>query len=408
MTKDKKSNSKKSVRILVPIPKFVGKELQVLGPYNKGDIAELPLEIANILIKKDRAEELNKSDKINNYDLDTLKKEIFKDFYGYENIKNGLMLMLASDKPFHIFIIGDPCSGKSLLLNSVAKASKSKIITDISELKKDKSRIIIIDDFDIHMLNDPKEYNEIFNKEKSVLISMRPSFGRFDPYELIHSQVTLPRRMLSEFDLIFPLKDMPSKEKDYDIVTNFLTNKKHEIRKEIIEYIDSLKDKAIILTDEAIEDIRNYYVKMRNHDDTDRDGPIPITLRQIGAIVKVSKIFAKYNHSDKITRTEAKEGIKLMHYILSQIGLDPETGKIDIDRIIAGIKITEIDEGTTRRVLETIKDLEDVIGENIHLSQIIEWCKARNIPENETRKALKQLKNESVIIEPYENIFKKT
>ncbi|MCP3683058.1 MAG: DNA replication complex GINS family protein [bacterium] len=44
------------VRFLHEVPKFVGKELEVYGPFGEEDIASLPSELANILIQKGRAE----------------------------------------------------------------------------------------------------------------------------------------------------------------------------------------------------------------------------------------------------------------------------------------------------------------------------------------------------------------
>jgi DNA replication initiation complex subunit (GINS family) len=46
------------VRFLAPIPKFVGKDLRVFGPYEADSSAELPDEIAQILIRKGRAQEI--------------------------------------------------------------------------------------------------------------------------------------------------------------------------------------------------------------------------------------------------------------------------------------------------------------------------------------------------------------
>ncbi len=51
-------NGIKSVRFIKPVPKFLGSELETYGPFDENDIASLPSKIANILIKKDRAEEM--------------------------------------------------------------------------------------------------------------------------------------------------------------------------------------------------------------------------------------------------------------------------------------------------------------------------------------------------------------
>ncbi|MAG15832.1 hypothetical protein CMO88_02115 [Candidatus Woesearchaeota archaeon] len=48
----------KLIRFLHDVPKFVGKELEVYGPFVEEDMANIPSEMADILIKKGRAEEV--------------------------------------------------------------------------------------------------------------------------------------------------------------------------------------------------------------------------------------------------------------------------------------------------------------------------------------------------------------
>ena len=56
---DSQNKNKKTLRIISKIPKFIGKELEVYGPFNPDDMASLPKDIADVLIKKGRAEEIN-------------------------------------------------------------------------------------------------------------------------------------------------------------------------------------------------------------------------------------------------------------------------------------------------------------------------------------------------------------
>lgn len=49
----------KLVRFLYGVPKFVGRELEVYGPFVEEDMANLPADIADVLISKGRAEEVS-------------------------------------------------------------------------------------------------------------------------------------------------------------------------------------------------------------------------------------------------------------------------------------------------------------------------------------------------------------
>ncbi len=49
------------IRFIHAVPKFVGSELEVYGPFDQEDIANLPREIADVLILKGRAEEMGRA-----------------------------------------------------------------------------------------------------------------------------------------------------------------------------------------------------------------------------------------------------------------------------------------------------------------------------------------------------------
>jgi len=48
----------KLIRILNPLPKFMGTDLQVYGPFDQESMVNLPIDIANLLIKNNKAEEM--------------------------------------------------------------------------------------------------------------------------------------------------------------------------------------------------------------------------------------------------------------------------------------------------------------------------------------------------------------
>ena len=51
----------KLVRFMDKVPKFVGPELEEYGPFEEEDIANLPEEVANVLLVKGKAEEMQSS-----------------------------------------------------------------------------------------------------------------------------------------------------------------------------------------------------------------------------------------------------------------------------------------------------------------------------------------------------------
>jgi len=57
--KEEVKKNKKLIRFMNAVPKFVGEELEEYGPFEEEDIANLPIKIADLLVSKGRAEEIN-------------------------------------------------------------------------------------------------------------------------------------------------------------------------------------------------------------------------------------------------------------------------------------------------------------------------------------------------------------
>jgi DNA replication initiation complex subunit (GINS family) len=59
---EEKKDMLRTVRFLNPFPKFLGEDLKEYGPFDEEEIVNLPEIIANLLVKKGRAEEINITD----------------------------------------------------------------------------------------------------------------------------------------------------------------------------------------------------------------------------------------------------------------------------------------------------------------------------------------------------------
>lgn len=243
--------------------------------------------------------------------------------------------------------------------------------------------------------------------ETTVLAAANPKFGRFDPYDILAKQIDLPPALISRFDLIFPIKDMPDKDKDEKLAKHVLTlhqdpetqNPDIDTRllKKFIAY--ARQTMRPVLTDSAIDEIKKFYVEMRNSvSDESGSKSVPITARQLEALVRMAEANAKIRLSPKVTKKDAKRAIEILNYCLSQVGIDPETGKIDIDRISSGI--TSSQRNKIFAIKEIIIELENKLGKTIPIEDITKEGADKGISESDIDEVIEKLKRSGDLFEP--------
>ena len=214
--------------------------------------------------------------------------------------------------------------------------------------------------------------------ETSVLGAANPKYGRFDPTGDIAKQINFPPALMSRFDLIFTLMDTPNKKKDEDIAEHILkTHKEGEkinpkipsgFLKKYIAYAKQFEPK---LTNKAIENIKNFYVELRNSQQKEDEGiqPVPITPRQLEAVIRLSQSYAKMSLEKEVTENHAEKATKMLIYCLEKVGIDPKTGKLDSDRITTGV--TASTRGEHKKVIDILEKLEQEKNE-ILIEDILE------------------------------------
>jgi replicative DNA helicase Mcm len=156
-----------------------------------------------------------------------------------------------------------------------------------------------------------------------------------------------------------------------------------------------------VLTDEARERIEQFYVNMREKAKDADDVPIPLTARQLWAILRLARAASRARLSNETTVEDAERAIKLVDLSLRQAGFDPETGHYDIDKIQSGVTSSQRDR--LRQTLDIIRELEREVNAPVMKSEIVDRALKDGITENEVESAINRLKQDGQIYDPNRN-----
>ena len=359
-----------------------------------------------------------------------LAENIAPSIYGYEEIKQSIVLQLfggvkkkradgtMTRGDIHILLVGDPGVAKSVTLGFIAKiAPKGRYVVGKSATGAGLTATVVRDEFlkgwsleagamvlsnkgivcideiekmdpqDRSAMHEAMEQQSVtiskanvqasLRAETSVLAAGNPKFGRFDPYMPIAQQVDIQPTLLNRFDVIFMLRDMPDKSKDDAIASHVLTEHQNPSSQGSIDpalfrkYVAYSKQKVSPdLTDEAVKEIKNFYVSLRNAPTASDSAvrPIPITARQLSALVRLGEASAKTRLSDKVEKVDAERAISILKYYLMQAGFDQDTQSFDIDKIVTGVTASK--RGKIIEMKNMIIDLENKVGKQIPVEEL--------------------------------------
>ena len=249
------------------------------------------------------------------------------------------------------------------------------------------------------------------NSRCSVLAAANPKFGRFDRYKVLAEQIDLPAPIISRFDLIFVIEDIPSTERDSELADHILKTHQYntieyEIEPDLLRKYIAYARKNVNpqLTDEANEVLKEFYVSTRNSDPEDQ-GAVPITARQLEAIIRLSEASAKIKLKDYVEKEDAEKAVRLQRACLEDVGIDPETGKIDVGALGEGTVKTDRDK--IQRVTEEIKLLEEEYAGNAPMNVLLSNMSEKyNLSEDKTEEIVRKLVQKGAIYEPQTGYYR--
>jgi replicative DNA helicase Mcm len=216
----------------------------------------------------------------------------------------------------------------------------------------------------------------------ALLGAANPKYGRFDRYEGIAQQINMPPALMSRFDMIFVLLDTPNEEKDTRIARHILKShyagelseqrKKMPTSKVTQEQVDEQMEIVIpdidpdlmrkyvaysrrnifpVMEEEARDHLVKFYMDLRKMGEG-KDSPVPVTARQLEALVRLAEASARVRLSSIVNMDDARRTTKIVYSCMKQVGVDPSTGAFDVDIIASG---------TSKSQRDKIKVLKDII-----------------------------------------------
>jgi len=269
----------------------------------------------------------------------------------------------------NVLLLGDPGTAKSQLLKFVEKVSPIAIYTSgkgssaaglTASVQRDHNTrefyleggamvladggVVCIDEFDKMRDEDRVAIHEameqqtisiakagittILNSRTSVLAAANPIFGRYDDMKTPGENIDFQTTILSRFDMIFIVRDEHDRGRDERIAKHVMgiamggRGVEETVQAEIPidkmkRYITYCRQKcAPRLSPEAAEKLSSHFVSIRrqvhaSEINANQRSSIPITVRQLEAIIRITESLAKLSLSPIADESHVDEAIRL-------------------------------------------------------------------------------------------------
>lgn len=413
-------------------------------------------------------------------------KSIAPTIYGLDEVKRAIALQLfgGSHKVMddgttirgdtHILLIGDPGVAKSQLLRYMSMLAPRGIFASgksasaagltAAAVKDDfggegftleagalvlaDKGLACIDELDKMSQQDTSSLHEAMESQRisvakagitatlqcrcSLLAAANPKEGRFDTESEgnLSDQINLPPALISRFDLIFVLTDIPDEARDRKI-TEFIL-KVHR-RGQALQYKDQevldgidlkeIKDQTSdikpyftidflrkyvayskritpVMSLKASKLIEEAYMSIRMSGKDKKT--IPITARQLEAYVRLSEASAKMRLSHFVEEEDARRAIELVEYYMSKMAGE-SGGNYDVDKIMSSQSSKQRkNHGLLLGIIGSCPDKD-----GMQLDEILTLATQEGFTEAEIKTMLKKMTANGTIYSPATDHYKK-
>ncbi len=255
-----------------------------------------------------------------------------------------------------------------------------------------------------------------------VLAAANPKLGRFTPDKVPAEEIDLPPTLLSRFDVIFALLDKPESEKDRRLAGAILAQHiqaeereargarsrgTEEIRPAATgdlftpdfmrKYIAYAKRNVFPVIDAtANQTILDFFLELRKQGEGENK-PVPITFRQVEALVRLTEASARSRLSPIANQSDANRAVAVMRHFLKTV-LSSGESPLDIDYISTGISSNK--RLSLIELQEMLADLQKQTTQGFTLEEVVQEGEKRGMPKEKVMKLWHEMQRLNQLYEP--------
>lgn len=201
------------------------------------------------------------------------------------------------------------------------------------------------------------------NARTAILATANPKESSYDPKKSVVDNINMPANLMSRFDFIWLMLDKRNKDMDRRLAEHLVSmyseagvRKKEEaqVEPDLFRRYVAFAKKWVHpkINDAAAASLIKNYSELRNQGASAE--VITATPRILETLIRIAESLAKLELRDEVTVDDVSEAVRLLKAATYAACVDPETGLIDMEQLVAGA-------GASRR--RRVKELDALLTE---------------------------------------------